>query len=143
MAQILTSSWFTKLPADHVRIGISRGTPRAQRQPYRNYRQLAPGPWFKTCATPQEYVRLYYRQVLCQLDPRGVVASLCTMAGAGIPTLLCWEAPPPNEAWCHRALVSAWLYDELGLEVPEFGHEALGFGWQHPKLHPSLMRAAA
>jgi len=40
-------------------------------------------------------------------------------------------------------LVSAWLYDELGLEVPEFGHEALGFGWQHPKLHPSLMRAAA
>jgi hypothetical protein len=26
--------------------------------------------------------------------------------------------------------------------VPEFGHEALGHGWQHPKMHPSLMRAA-
>ena len=29
MAVIKTSSWFTKLPADHCRIGISRGTPSA------------------------------------------------------------------------------------------------------------------
>ena len=64
MAEIKTSSWFTKLPADHCRIGISRGTPSAQKAPYRNYRQLTPGPWFKTCATPQEYVRLYYSEVL-------------------------------------------------------------------------------
>jgi hypothetical protein len=143
MAEIKTSSWFTKLLADRCRIGISRGTPSAQKAPYRNYRQLTPGPWFKTCATPQEYVRLYYTEVLSKLDPKAVVAALVAMADGGIPTLLCWEAPPPNEAWCHRALVSAWLYDELGLEVPEYGHEALGFGWQHPKLHPTLMRAAA
>jgi hypothetical protein len=59
----------------------------------------------------------------------------CCVRGwdGGIPTLLCSEAPAPNEAWCHRALVSAWLFDELGLEAREFGHEALGFGWQHPK----------
>jgi hypothetical protein len=140
MAVIKTSSWFTKLPADHCRIGISRGTPSAQKAPYRNYRQLAPGPWFKTCATPQEYVRLYYIEVLSKLDPKAVVAALAAMAVGGIPTLLCWEAPPPNEAWCHRALVSAWLFEELGLEVCEFGHEDLGFGWKHPKLHPTLMR---
>jgi len=71
------------------------------------------------------------------------VSDLALMADGGTPTLLCWEAPPSNPAWCHRALVSAWLFDELGLEVPEVGHEALGFGWQHPKLHPSLMRAAS
>lgn len=88
-------------------------------------------------------MRLYYTEVLSKLDPKAVVAALAAMADGGIPTLLCWEAPPPNEAWCHRALVSAWLFDELGLAVPEFGHEALGFGWQHPKLHPTLMRAAA
>jgi hypothetical protein len=141
MAQIKTSSWFTKLPADHCRIGISRGTPSAQKAPYRNYRQLAPGPWFKTYVTPQEYMQLYYSEVLSKLDPKAVVSALAAMADGGIPTLLCWEAPPPNGTWCHRALMSAWLYDELGLEVPEFGH--LGFGWAHPKLHPSLMRAAA
>jgi hypothetical protein len=107
LAVIKTSSWFTKLPADHCRIGISRGTPSAQKAPYRNYRQLTPGPWFKTCATPQEYVRLYYTEVLSKLDPMSVVAALAAMADGGIPTLLCWEAPPPNEAWCHRALVSA------------------------------------
>ena len=24
--------------------------------------------------------------------------------------------------------------------LPEFGHEELGHGWQHPKLHPSLVQ---
>ena len=76
-------------------------------------------------------------------DPKAVLVALVAMADGGIPTLLCWEAPPPNEAWCHRGLVSAWLFDELGLIVPELGHESAGYGWQHPKLHPTLMRAAA
>jgi len=30
-----------------------------------------------------------------------------------------------------------------GFSTPEFGHEALGHGWQHTKLHLSLMREAA
>jgi len=126
MALIKTSSWFTKLPTDHVRIGISRGTPSAQKAPYRNYRQLTPGPWFKSCATPQEYAERYFAEVLSKLDPRGVVASLSTMAGGSIPVLLCWEHAPPSPSWCHRALVSAWLFDELGLAVPECEHESLG-----------------
>jgi hypothetical protein len=134
MAAIKTSSWFTKLPPDHVRIGISRGVPH-QLGTYLNYRPLAPGSWFKSCATPEEYVRRYYDEVLSGLDPSRAVADLDLMADGGIPTLLCWEAPPPDEAWCHRALVSAWLFDELALEVCEFGHEALGFG------APSCIRA--
>ena len=141
MAVIKTSSWFTRLPTGHVRVGISRGVPH-QIGTYQNYRPLAPGPWFKSCATPEEYRQRYFAEILGKLDPKAVVSDLALMADGGTPTLLCWEAPPPNPAWCHRALVSAWLFDELGLEVPEAGHEALGFGWQHPKLHPSLMRAA-
>jgi hypothetical protein len=89
MAVIKTSSWFTKLPADHCRIGISRGMPSAQKAPYRNYRQLTPGPWFKTCATPQEYVRLYYTEVLSKLDPKAVVSALAAMADGGIPKHHC------------------------------------------------------
>ena len=42
--------------------------------------------------------------------------------------------------WCHRALVSAWLSDTLGLIVPELGHEDRGHGWSHPKLHPTLAK---
>jgi len=136
-----TSSWFAKLPPDHCRIGISRGTPY-QLGTYQSYRPLAPGAWFKSCATPEEYRQRYFGEILGRLDPKAVVGDLGLMADGGIPTLLCWEAPPPNEAWCHRALVSAWLFDELGLEVCEFGHEGLGFGWQHPKLCPSMMREA-
>jgi hypothetical protein len=45
------------------------------------------------------------------------------------------------EAWCHRA-VSAWLFEDLGLEVCEVGHEALDYGWQHPKLDPRMLSMA-
>ena len=134
--QVKTSSWFTKLPAGHVGIGISRGCPDAFAL---TYRRLAPGPWFKTCATPEEYRDLYL-QALARLDPRHVVGQLETMAGGRVPVLLCYEAPPPNDKWCHRGLVSAWLFDTLGLEVPELDHEDAGCGWQHPKLHPTLRR---
>ena len=61
------------------------------------------------------------------------MADLTLMADDGILALLCWEASPPNEAWCHRALVAAWLHDELGREVCEFG--ALG-----SKMHSSLIQ---
>ena len=48
-------------------------------------------------------------------------------------------APPePGPKWCHRGLVSAWLHDELGLEVFELGQEQCGCGWSHPKLHKGL-----
>ena len=133
---IKTSSWFTKLPADHIRIGISRGTPSKQTG-FRRYPLLNPGPWFKSCETPQEYAARYF-DILSKLNADDVVYELTELADGGTPTLLCWELPPPAPAWCHRGLVSAWLHDELGLEVPEFGHE--GFGWQHPKLDPELRK---
>lgn len=140
MTPLKTSSWSTKLPAGHVRIGISRGTPRGMKG-YRRYPKLHPGPWFKSGLTPKEFKRLYFKEILRPLDPETVVAELHAMAPGSIPVLLCWESPPPDERWCHRSLVSVWLWEELGLIVPEFGHEALGYGWQHPKLHPVLMRA--
>ena len=136
--KLKTGCWFTKLPADHARIGISRGTPPRVSAPI--YRALQPGPWFKSCATPREYARRYFA-ILSRLDPKTVVEELIALAAGRIPTLLCWEAPPPNKQWCHRALVSAWLFDTLGLEVVEYGHERAGFGWSHPKLHPSLVQA--
>jgi len=94
MAQIKTSSWFTKLPADHCRIGISRGVPLKETA-RQLYKRLAPGPWFKSCATPEEYAERYFDEVLGRLDPKSVVGELEAMAGGGIPTLLCWEHPPP------------------------------------------------
>jgi len=134
MAIVTTSSWISPLPADHVRIGISRSTPRGL-SGYRRYAKLYPGPWFKSCASPTEYRDRYFAEILGKLDPQQTVAALTEIAAGGIPTLVCWEGPPPAEAWCHRALVSAWLHDELGIEVRELSHP--GHGWSHPKLHPS------
>jgi hypothetical protein len=136
MTQIKTSSWFTKLPPDHVRVGISRGVPSRQKG-FRRYQALNPGPWFKS-VPPAEYVQRYFDEILGTLNPETVVYELTALAEGSIPTLLCWEAPPPSQDWCHRGLVSAWLYDELGLEVVEYGHEQAGFGWQLPKLLPEM-----
>jgi hypothetical protein len=140
-----TSSWFTKLPPGHVGVGISRSVPTGLKH-LPNYRKLAPGAWFKSCASPQEYAQRYFSEILAQLDPGQVVADLQRLAIVPHggrwpdvePVLLCWEAPPPAAAWCHRALVSAWLFDTLAMGVPELGHEHLGHGWQHPKLHRTL-----
>jgi hypothetical protein len=74
------------------------------------------------------------------LDAQEVVNDLIARANGQIPVLVCFEPPPPDPQWCHRGLVSAWLHDELGLRIPEVGHEDLGFGWAHPKLDPCLFR---
>ena len=128
---LVTSSWYTRLPATYARIGISRGTPRGQKG-FRMYRDLAPGPWFRSVST-EEYCCRYMAQ-LDKLDPRQVLDELIALAGGRLPALLCFEGPPPDPRWCHRGLVSAWLNDVLGLRVCEFGHEDSGFGWAHPKL---------
>lgn len=135
--KIVTASWRVTLPPTHAAIGISRGTPRG-RGGFRKYVALNPGRWFMSCSTPEEFSKRYFDEVLAQLDARRVVSDLLALADGRVPALLCWEPPPPDPAPCHRALVSAWLADQLGMEVPELGHEHLGWGWDHPKLDPAL-----
>lgn len=138
--KIFTASWYTPLPPDHLRIGISRGTPRGVKAGYKRLSKLFPGRWFNSCATVSEFMARYYDEVLNPLDPARTVAEIFALAGDQIPVLVCFESVNPDAGWCHRSLISAWLADELGMVVPELGHEALGHGWQHPKLDPSLRR---
>jgi Protein of unknown function, DUF488 len=130
----VTASWSARLPEGYARIGISRGPPRGQPAGYRMYRPLAPGPWFNSVLA-EEFCRLYLAQ-LERLEPEQVLKDLAELASGKIPTLLCFEPPPPDTAWCHRGLVAAWLQDQLGLDVHEVGHEQRGGGHMHPKLPP-------
>ena len=91
-----------------------------------------------SCSSPARYKDRYFGDTLAKLDPRQVVLELQHLAGEAEPVLLCYEHPPPSPSWCHRALVSVWLFDTLGLVVPELGHEHRGHGRAHPKLHPTL-----
>lgn len=134
---IKTSCWFTKLPAGYRRIGISRGVPRGQKG-FQRYNKLNPGPWFNS-VDANRYKVLYYAEVLNALDPQRVVDELVAISDGEVPVLLCWEnAKLPIKEWCHRGIVSAWLHDNLGLEVFEYGLESHGCGWEHPLLDASL-----
>ena len=138
--RIVTSSWFTKLPSGYLRIGISRSVPRGYPAGYRRIRALEPGEWFRS-VTPAEYHRRYMEQ-LHGLDARALVDRIEAMAvGFEAAALVCFENPTDPLAWCHRGLVSAWLKDQVDLDVSEFG---IGMdaccGWQHPKLFAKRRR---
>jgi hypothetical protein len=136
--RIYTSSWFTRLPPNMLRIGISRGTPQRQPAGFRRLPELTPGPWFNSVSA-DEYHRRYMAQ-LAGLDPKAVLARISDMAAGHDVALLCYESPTDPAKWCHRGHVSAWLADTLGIEVFEYGLEDQGCGWQHPKLLPELRR---
>jgi hypothetical protein len=138
---IYTSNWGTALPNNFKRIGISRGTPRHGPGGYRVYRPLQPGEWWADCASNEEFRQRYFT-ILGRLNPQQVVTDLVRLADGKIPALLCWEPPSRSSQWCHRGLAAAWLHDELGLQIKEFGHEGEGWGWAHPKLPPEFRRQA-
>lgn len=127
---IVTSSFFVRLPGAFARLSIARWAPAGHRD-LPAIRALAPGNWFKT-VDEAEYGKLYRAQ-LADLDACGIVSQIEDVAAGAPAALLCWERPRDGR-FCHRAYVSAWLQDQLGLEVFEFGMEDAGCGHQHPKL---------
>ncbi len=135
-----TGSWFTVLPPDHIKIGISRSAPRGLAAGYRLYKRLAPGPWFNSVG-PIEYDRLYRTEILTRLDPKKVAADIAQLAAGKTPVLCCYEKRP-NEEWCHRSMAALWLSDALGCPVPEFGFEQLRQR-EHPFMPAELRDRAA
>jgi len=138
--RLKTASWFADLPADHIRIGISRGPPRDFPAGYRAFRRLAPGSWFNSVST-SEYIRRYQSEVLAQLDPRAVFDHIVELADDRVPVLCCFERVGRGQ-WCHRALAATWLADEVGESIPELGFEHLS-QHQHPLLPPRLRHGGA
>ena len=135
---IVTTSWFTELPSDIARIGISRGPPRGQRG-FRRLPILEPGPWYRS-VDEAEYVARYQAQLAC-LEPRHIYDRLITLAG-GAPriALCCFERPATDDGWCHRSLVAGWLASALGIAVKEYGFEQLESG-DHPMLPEAARRS--
>src|ERR1700738_3606421 len=101
---IKTASWFTTLPDDHLRMGISRRVPRRMETGFRVYRRLAPGAWFNSF-DPDEYYRRYRPETLGQLNPRDVASELAEMANGRMAVLVCFERPGGSD-WCHRAMAA-------------------------------------
>ena len=136
--RIVTSSFSTVLPSTFARLSIARWAPAGDRN-LPMVRGLSPGPWFKTVDVPT-YRRLYMEQ-LGRLDPQRVVAEIEDLSAGKPAALLCWEKPTDRH-FCHRGFVSAWLKDEIDLDVPKYGLEGEGVGHAHPKL-PREFRSAA
>ena len=120
---IKTGSWFTPLPEDHIRVGISRSTPRGFPAGYRVFRKLAPGRWFNS-VTPADYLARYNAEILGPLDPREVASAILEIAGGKTPVLCCFEKVQDiaaGRSWCHRSIAGQWLKDKSGAEIEELG----------------------
>jgi len=165
---IKTASWFTPLPDDHIRIGISRGVPRFSKigKGYRVYRRLAPGPWFNSTDTQDAVARLEtWAAAASAAVAEGLRARIAYREAAGFTALyrevlskldppqvvdelmriadgkipvLCCFEKVGGPQWCHRSQAAAWLSEALGCVVPEFGHENLP-QVRHPLLPQELV----
>jgi hypothetical protein len=108
MPQIMTASWFAKLPAGTTPVGISRGVPR-EKSGYHRLRDLEPGPWFKSVSPDQYLTR--YGQILHALDPNAIRYQLLGLRRYAGDALLGSSSrlprrqqmvPPPARDFLHR-----------------------------------------
>ena len=128
--RIVTSSFFTKLPAEFARISVARWAPKGHRD-LPTIGELTPGDWFRSVSV-DDYASLYATQ-LAALDPCATVRKIENLSGGRPAALLCWERPRDGR-FCHRGFISMWLKTELGMNVLELGLEQEGPGPFHPKL---------
>lgn len=89
---ILTSYWAKPLPEDHVRIGISRGSPRWMRGSQPRLAELAPGPWFYTTTDPEEFRSSYVGQLAC-VSVDETLERIDRLAGGRTAVLACFCKP--------------------------------------------------
>ena len=134
MALVVTSSYFTRLPLNHVRIGVSCGkAKRLLQQPF-YMTELAPWSAFKKGLSTAGYRDAYMKQLL-KLDPCRILYRIDRAVGEGsVAVLCCYESPEKDTDWCHRGYISQWLADQLGVVVPELGLDPELFGDRHPKI---------
>lgn len=136
--KILTGCWSCHFPSDHVRIGISRGSPKWLK-PGPRIPELAPGTWFYTVTDDAELFRSKYVGQLECVDPGEVVERIDRLAGGRTAVLTCF-CKPGDGRWCHRSWVSVWLAHHLGLVVEEYGFEGQGFAAEHVMLPAEFRR---
>lgn len=67
--------------------------------------------------TEDEYVGMYYRNVLYPINAYSILDKLKAMTNGKDCALLCYEKPGD---FCHRNLLAKWLKDQTGIEIEEF-----------------------
>ena len=68
-------------------------------------------------ATREQYIEMYFNDVVGKLSPERVLADLERMSGGQDVALLCYEKPGE---FCHRRLFAQWMLEQTGLEIPEW-----------------------
>lgn len=85
------------------------------------YKKLTPPASIIKIEDKELYTKLYYEQVLNNLNPQEVYNELGDNA-----VLLCYEKYADIEqgkTFCHRHIVAKWIEEKLGVEVKELENE--------------------
>lgn len=115
------TSYFAKvryLPDGYVPVSIAAHPPRGYYGAC--LPDLAP-PWdlvkaYKANNDSEAYTEQYNKLVLSTLSVGDILGKIRSVAGPGIPVLLCYERPSD---FCHRHLVATW-FRENGVQCGEF-----------------------
>lgn len=117
--ELFTSHWRSTILENvaAVMVSISRGQPR-RRLPfkYRKLMSLAPCNEAWNADDQEAFERAYTAQ-LEGLGTERILEDLRRITGGQPGVLLCWERP--DEEFCHRWMLSDFLYQEAGIVVPE------------------------
>lgn len=99
-----------------VPIGIALWPPKFFQGLHLQY--LAPKRYMmKDEVTREQYIQMYYRDVVGHLNPAQVIADIERMSQGKDAALLCYEKPGD---FCHRRLFADWMLRETGLEIKEW-----------------------
>ncbi len=68
----------------------------------------------------EEYTRLYMKDVLGYVDPKGFIKELERIGRGQDVALCCFEKPGD---FCHRHILAKWLTERTGVEIIEHGYD--------------------
>ena len=107
----MKTSYFSKYKESNG-VSIAIGTPKWFKG--ETFPELFPSwdlvNYYKRTGDEVGYRERYYEEVLYKLNPTEVYDKLKDKV------ILCWET---SDKFCHRHIVSEWIYEELGIIVNE------------------------
>jgi len=93
--------------------------------PLEHLAEATPAPWMLDIEDPTRFARHFFGQ-LDRVGPERLserFGQISASHGCRPLVVCCFEDVTRPGVWCHRQLLSSWIEDRLGVEVPELSRQ--------------------